>query len=958
MGRPAIHSRMGAKPARRVRRTSSGNVIVRRHSHRNECYSALLPVLVIAAVWCFGCYIYVWVSLFRSFARVHDDGDQFSFNKREDVLAIKLEQFLAGGSSRDDQAPERAIGTGLNESNVSSAILQDILTNPAVQEQIQSTLVSRTGYPNLVLGAYLEPPLPLEETNGSATERMKLREHTPQNLTYASYPYKLKQSGVGATYNSPDGQGIGACSQQGAQWIFPTMHSKSQDAYFEGNVFKKRPNFEKRWELALGVNGKGNNSGKGSCPVDADPFLPWIHDAFPSSDGEHIEFIISNKRRCNTDSNRFQPGLNNLEPQVALLQPVPVRRLNEMNSEKMIGVLNQLWSPGAGSKQAMGESESFIVKDDTYNPPRYVLGTSLDDADEDGKYTRFICRFHTITPSVANGESELKQLVLGESLSTYPYNPEHANYRKRGSNPMLTPSEKGHDEQVWNSVYTVKCPVPDIRNARNDGNGDGLAKVISSGKSVFRDSPLLYLDLIPIRTPTRILREGFGVPGVSSPFDPKLVWGENHVLPRVEASGRWTNIPICRPPQLDEASMIDSAAAELTVKADSSPDGAPEKKHFLVACVWASQSFATRGQTTDTDTSTSDRLREFLVYHTHIAGFDHVYVYDNSLADDNLEAVTAGLDKVTRIPWPHRVCNNNRPMHANPGERSSQYAAENSCRARYGPDTTWMASLDVDEYLIATGKQWGNIRHWLENVATTEPSTKILSFFQTRALPNVDIMVPYEGTATCKGKKGASILNSTCLMKDPKKTFMDTYNCEPTTHPKPQEWAWRGKKQIYSPDFVLNHFVHYSVVTRLILEKPLETSLRFYERAPFERRVDEISEVSSLYLQPDFGTTLEHYSFVSLELLKGFLLHTKTTGPDKTLKWQETCLRKGANNAKNPCKVGIASETMLGGEANHSATGSGHLPSSGFESNCYRHARVMREWVPKLESALNAGGRR
>ena len=33
--------------------------------------------------------------------------------------------------------------------------------------------------------------------------------------------------------------------------------------------------------------------------------------------------------------------------------------------------------------------------------------------------------------------------------------------------------------------------------------------------------------------------------------------------------------------------------------------------------------------------------------------------------------------------------------HENTGERSTQYAAESSCRARYGPYTEWMASFDT-----------------------------------------------------------------------------------------------------------------------------------------------------------------------------------------------------------------------------------------------------------------------
>ena len=48
--------------------------------------------------------------------------------------------------------------------------------------------------------------------------------------------------------------------------------------------------------------------------------------------------------------------------------------------------------------------------------------------------------------------------------------------------------------------------------------------------------------------------------------------------------------------------------------------------------------------------------------------------------------------------------NNNIPAHDNTGERSSQYAAENSCRTRYAPFTEWIASFDTDEYLVPMGK--------------------------------------------------------------------------------------------------------------------------------------------------------------------------------------------------------------------------------------------------------------
>ena len=37
--------------------------------------------------------------------------------------------------------------------------------------------------------------------------------------------------------------------------------------------------------------------------------------------------------------------------------------------------------------------------------------------------------------------------------------------------------------------------------------------------------------------------------------------------------------------------------------------------------------------------------------------------------------------------------------HENTGERSSQYAAEASCRERYGSHSEWVAAIDPDEYI-------------------------------------------------------------------------------------------------------------------------------------------------------------------------------------------------------------------------------------------------------------------
>lgn len=108
---------------------------------------------------------------------------------------------------------------------------------------------------------------------------------------------------------------------------------------------------------------------------------------------------------------------------------------------------------------------------------------------------------------------------------------------------------------------------------------------------------------------------------------------------------------------------------------------------------------------------------------------------DRYRIQDDLSSVTDLFppSQVTRIDWPATICNNNRPAHNDPGERSSQYAAEAACRTRYGPYTDWMASMDPDEYFVPMGeyKSWREI---LDKVDKNE-GRKVLKFRSTRARP-------------------------------------------------------------------------------------------------------------------------------------------------------------------------------------------------------------------------------
>jgi len=75
-----------------------------------------------------------------------------------------------------------------------------------------------------------------------------------------------------------------------------------------------------------------------------------------------------------------------------------------------------------------------------------------------------------------------------------------------------------------------------------------------------------------------------------------------------------------------------------------------------------------------------------------------------------------------------------------------------------------------------------------------------------------------------------------------------------------------------------------------------------------------------------------------------------------TLKWQEKCLRKGVDSDNSSCKLGIPSHKSLGEEMNTLERGDedGTEPSNAFESNCFRHSRIINEWGPKLEAALHS----
>jgi hypothetical protein len=484
------------------------------------------------------------------------------------------------------------------------------------------------------------------------------------------------------------------------------------------------------------------------CPVESDPFLPWIHDMFPAVDGSQIEFIAQNKRRCKTGKN-FRKDLHRLEPQVALMQSVSVQRIHDEVAQTMAP---ELWHP----KRPQNQHPTTTDKP-TMPTPRYRLAP-YEEASPDGKFTRFICRFH-----VTNFEKTPvpEQVMVGETLSTYPFNYDFIAFRKDKSH-LLTP--KGKDTNLfWTSTLRFACPVP-----------EPWREVIARGLTILSDgTPTFHVTVVPIRTSPRYglpemyftddmagpsrtwKRDGLWLhPNQTIGFDAAKRWGNRNVLPLVEASGRWTNLPICQPASIpvpnnddDDADFLhkrDTLVSSVVTKPNQTNDTIEKhsrKLHLLSACLWAADSFKTRGvnKAEKSVKDTRQRLVEWIEFHLMV-GLDHIYVYDNSGAHTN-ETTLADIlsrypsSKVTRIDWPSLVCNNNIPAHDNTGERSSQYAAENSCRTRAAPFTEWIASFDTDEYLVPMGN-YSNLR---EVVLDAErQGTNILTFLSSRGRLRMD----------------------------------------------------------------------------------------------------------------------------------------------------------------------------------------------------------------------------
>lgn len=594
-------------------------------------------------------------------------------------------------------------------------------------------------------------------------------------------------------------------------------------------------------------------------PVDQDSFLPWIHDVFPSADGQYIQFVAQNKRRCKNGS-KEKHILAQQQPQAALFQHISLQRVGDDAGE-----------------------------------PRFRL-VPHEEADPDALSTRFICRFK---PSNAI------------TLSDYNFDYDWTAYRK--SYKLSFNEDDAGIKAIHSTQLIFRCPVP-----------EDLQHTIRKGQHVDNDWTKLFVDLIPVRTPPRFLPpNAYLQPHYqedqlkgSKAFDPVAAWGDKHILPKLDDSGRWENIPICLPSQMqyeNDPKPVPAAPAPI------------EKKHRLVSCMWASAGYTTRGNRFAINDG-QRRLLEWLEYNQMI-GFDHFYLYDNSGAfgDELSLKPIADLfpDKVTWISWPSTICNNNPNNVDSVGERSSQYAAESSCRLRFGPHVDWIGQFDIDEYLVPMGEHQ-TILPLLEKLDKDE--TKIIAFASWRAWPRwafIEEPVKIEDPDVCWSKEPCFDL------KVPyQHTMLQAYNCD-RQKPGQKTSAMPAEKQIYRPDYVLQHFVHYSVAT-----VQSEKNRAEYVKDGFQWRGRAFPDP-----RQRFGD----------ELTEALMVHTKAVARQDTNGWERVC---HIDNFKLPkkrqglCRLGVPYPDDWS-PANNST-------KEGWASNCYVNPQVENNLIPRLNERMAA----
>ena len=151
-------------------------------------------------------------------------------------------------------------------------------------------------------------------------------------------------------------------------------------------------------------------------------------------------------------------------------------------------------------------------------------------------------------------------------------------------------------------------------------------------------------------------------------------------------------------------------------------------------------------------------------------------------------------------------------------------------------------------------------------------------------------------------------------------TIFQAYNCD-RQKPGQKRSKMPAEKQIYRPDYVKQHFIHYSTITELS-----------------EMNREDLEKIGREY-KPK-GAFPDPLSRFGNEETEGLMLHTKAVATQDTIDWETVC--KATYDGHNLCRLGnpfpdgIEDEDILKkGDAN------------GLSYNCYinHKVRLLVLWV-------------
>jgi hypothetical protein len=156
-------------------------------------------------------------------------------------------------------------------------------------------------------------------------------------------------------------------------------------------------------------------------------------------------------------------------------------------------------------------------------------------------------------------------------------------------------------------------------------------------------------------------------------------------------------------------------------------------------------------------------------------------------------------------------------------------------------------------------------------------------------------------------------------------TMLEAYNCD-RQKPGEKQKQMPAEKQIYRADYVTQHFIHYSTVTKSTLLSVNEFNKAFPKARAFP---DPLSR---------FGD----------EVNEGLMIHSKAVARQDTAGWVRNCHKN--HTGFSLCRLGYPYPP--GGDADHGPA----YDEDGWNYNCFVNEKIDNYWAPRLAGKLKEIG--